>query len=300
MNNKFWKDRVNEHKRVELLLLFVKLAEELNYTKAAKALGISKGQLSDKIKRFEQVLNAPLLVRTTRSVKLTQYGQQVFEQGKSIRGQLFELERSVNTEKVEGIIRLTAPRMFAQIYLPKLCAEFKKRYPKVEFSINSSYTTHNLNDKDYDVAFRATVSPPLNMVAIKLFDYRHIIVASPSYLRSHAHINQPSDLTAQACIVANGQSKWHFEHTHVMVNGWMSSNDNMLIKQYAIEGAGLIRIADYFVQTQLDNGQLVEVLQAYQSPQNGMFLFYPQSSQKAHKIKTFIDFIKNYFILDSE
>ncbi|AOT07952.1 LysR family transcriptional regulator [Pseudoalteromonas luteoviolacea] len=290
---------MNEHKRIELLLLFVKLAEELNYTKAAKSLGISKGQLSDKIKRFEQVLNAPLLVRTTRSVKLTQYGQQVFEHGKSIRGQLFELERSVNTEKVDGMIRLTAPRMFAQIHLPRLCVEFKKHYPEVEFSINSSYTTHNLNNKDFDIAFRATMSPPQDMVAIKLFDYRHIIVASPSYINAHSAINQPCDLSEHACIVANGQSKWYFENETVLVNGWMSSNDNTLIKQYAIEGAGLIRVANYFVQAQLDNGQLIEVLKAYQSPQNGMYLFYPQSSQKAHKIRTFINFIKNYFTLNT-
>ncbi|MBQ4876521.1 LysR substrate-binding domain-containing protein [Pseudoalteromonas luteoviolacea] len=287
---------MNEHKRIELLMLFVKLAEELNYTKAAKALGISKGQLSEKIKRFEQVLNTPLLIRTTRNVKLTQYGVQVFEQGKAIRTQLFNLERNINNEKVEGVIRLTAPRMFAQVYLPTLCAEFKKQHPNVEFEIDASYTTHNLNTKDYDLAFRATTTPPLDMVAAKLFDYQHIIVASQQYITTHQNINTPSDLVDHECIVINGQSCWPFNSEKVTVSGWLSSNDNNLAKQYALQGSGLIRIADYFINTELNAGLLSTVLDEYtERKSNGMYLFYPQSTLPSHKLKTFIQFVKLYF-----
>ncbi|MDK2595275.1 LysR family transcriptional regulator [Pseudoalteromonas obscura] len=287
---------MNEHKRIELLLLFVKLAEELSYTKAAHALGISKGQLSEKIKRFEQVLNTPLLVRTTRNVKLTQYGVQVYEQGKLIRAQLFELERSINNDEISGVIRITAPRMFAQVYLSEICCEFKKRYNDIEFEIDASYRTHNLNVKDYDVAFRATVSPPQDMVAIKLFDYQHIIAASPNYLSETDTLSTPLDLANHTCIVVNQQKQWPFKEQSIPVTGWLSTNDNNLVKQYALQNVGLIRIADYFVKQELKTGRLISVLDEFiEKHSNGMYLFYPQTSQPAHKLRTFIQFVRAYF-----
>ena len=74
-----------EHKRIERLMLFVELAQQLNYTRAAQALGISKGYLSEQIKKLENELQCPLLLRTTRSVRLTPEGERAFEQGRRIR-----------------------------------------------------------------------------------------------------------------------------------------------------------------------------------------------------------------------
>ncbi|CAK2909984.1 hypothetical protein VCRA2133E348_370016 [Vibrio crassostreae] len=89
---------MNEHKRIERLVLFVELAQQLNFTKAAEKLGISKSYLSEQIKRLESDLQCPLLLRTTRSVRLTQEGERALQQGLTIRSQVLQLERSVSEQ----------------------------------------------------------------------------------------------------------------------------------------------------------------------------------------------------------
>lgn len=175
---------MNEHKRIERLILFVELAQQLNFTKAAEKLGISKSYLSEQIKRLENDLQCPLLVRTTRSVRLTQEGERALQQGLTIRSQVLQLERSVSEQHdiVKGLLRLTAPKMFTEVYLFDICQQFRQHYPEIRFEINSSYTNFNLNQDDIDIAFRATNTPPDNMVAKHLISYQHDLVATPDYL----------------------------------------------------------------------------------------------------------------------
>ncbi|KZN30330.1 LysR family transcriptional regulator [Pseudoalteromonas luteoviolacea] len=287
---------MKEHKRIELIMLFVKLAEELSYTKAALALGVSKGHLSEQIKKLEQHLKTPLLLRTTRSVKLTQYGHQVFDQGKRLRAELYNIERSVSSENVEGLLRLTAPRMFAQTFLLDICAQFKAQHPNIEFEINASYQTHDLNVQDYDLGFRATINPPQDMVAAKLLTYHHALVASPQYLSNCPVLSDPEDLAEHQCLTVNSYTTWHFFQQQVKVKGWLTTNDNTLLKSHALNGHGLFKVASYFVQQELQAGELHEVLSQYtQQPNNCIYLFYPQTIYPTHKLKTFVTFVKHYF-----
>ncbi|OCQ23433.1 hypothetical protein A7985_05695 [Pseudoalteromonas luteoviolacea] len=287
---------MQEHKRIELIMLFVRLAEELSYTKAALELGVSKGHLSEQIKKLERQLKTPLLLRTTRSVKLTQYGHQVFEQGKRLRSELYNIERSISSEKVEGLLRLTAPRMFAQTFLLDICSQFKDLHPDIEFEINASYQTHDLNVKDFDLGFRATVNPPQDMIAAKLLTYHHAVVASSQYLSSNPSISTPEDLIEHQCLTVNSYSTWHFSQQQIQVKGWLTSNDNTLLKNHALNGFGLFKVASYFVQQELQTGELQEVLSQFtQHPSNCIYLFYPQTIYPTHKLSTFVTFVKQYF-----
>ena len=287
---------MNEHKRVELLMLFLTLAEQLSYTKAAEQLGISKGYLSEKIKQLETHLKATLVIRTTRSVKLTTQGVDVYEQALRIRTQLFDIEKSTDSQQVAGVIRLTAPKMFASTLLFDICNKFKRQHPNIEFVINSSYRIFNLSQQDFDLAFRATSSPPDNMVANKLFDYEHVIVASPSYLKSNGPIDSLFDLENHQCLTVTEQTLWPFISQQVSINGWLSGNDNHMLKQSAQQGAGLFRIANYFVKDELDSGRLVEVLQHEKiKSSGGLYMLYPQLIYPPYKLRVFIDFVKAYF-----
>ena len=287
---------INEHKRVELLMLFLTLAEQLSFTKAAEQLGISKGYLSEKIKQLETHLKTPLVIRTTRSVKLTAQGVHVYEQALRIRTQLFDIEKTTDSQQVAGVIRLTVPKMFASTFLFDICHKFKQLHPNIEFVINSSYRTFNLNQQEFDLAFRATSSPPDNMVANKLFDYEHIIVASPRYLKSSGPIDSLVDLENHHCLTVTEQTIWPFASQQVNINGWLSSNDNHMLKRSAQQGGGLFRIANYFVKDELDSGQLVEVLQQEKiKDSGGLYMLYPQLIYPPYKLRVFIDFVKAYF-----
>ncbi|UPR34179.1 LysR family transcriptional regulator [Vibrio cyclitrophicus] len=289
---------MNEHKRIERLILFVELAQQLNFTKAAEKLGISKSYLSEQIKRLENDLQCPLLVRTTRSVRLTQEGVRALQQGLTIRSQVLQLERSVSEQHdiVKGILRLTAPKMFTEVYLFDICQQFRQQYPEISFEINSSYTNFNLNQDDIDIAFRATNTPPDNMVAKHLISYQHDLVATPGYLDQFGRPTNVSDLSDHQCLATLHQTEWPLKSANIDVSGWLSSNDNHLLKQQAMVGSGIIRIASYYVAKEVELGELERVLpnECLQHG-NSIYLFYPQVIYPAKKHQVFVKFVQNYF-----
>ena len=289
---------MNEHKRIERLILFVELAQQLNFTKAAEKLGISKSYLSEQIKRLESDLQCPLLVRTTRSVRLTQEGERALQQGLTIRSQVLQLERSVSEQHdiVKGTLRLTAPKMFTEVFLFDICQQFKEQYPEVRFEINSSYTNFNLNQDDIDIAFRATNTPPENMIAKRLIAYQHDLVATPSYLDRFGRPSNSNELKHHQCLATLHQTEWPLRSANIEVSGWLSSNDNHLLKQQAMKGSGIIRIASYYVEKEIERGELERVLTNECLQQdNCIYLFYPQVIYPAKKHQMFIKFVQDYF-----
>ncbi|NOH82355.1 MULTISPECIES: LysR family transcriptional regulator [Vibrio] len=287
-----------EHKRIQRLMLFVELARQLNFTKAAQQLGISKGYLSEQIKLLEKELQCPLLIRTTRSVRLTQEGEHAYAQGLAIRSQVIDLERNIiqDHNQISGLLRLTAPKMFAETYLFELCAQFRSLHPDVQFEINSSYTTFNLNQQEIDLAFRATNLPPDNMVAVKLFPYQHVLVASPEYLSTYGIPEQVSDLEDHQCLTTLHQKYWPLKNQEILVNGWISTNENHLLKKQALAGKGIVRIAKYYVEEEIKQEKLSWVLPLETLPEpNHLYLLYPQVIYPSLKLKTFITFVRDYF-----
>lgn len=286
-----------EHKRIERLMLFVELAKQLNFSRAAEKLGISKSYLSEQIKKLEQDLQTPLVIRTTRSVRLTPEGERAYHQGLGIKGAVLDLERNLFQQhnQVSGLIKITAPKMFAETKLLALCEEFKKLHPEIEFEINSSYQAFDLSQTDIDLAFRATKEPPQNMVAHELFEYYHWLVASPEYLEQRGAPKTPQALEQHDCLSTLHQKSWPLGDTEIHVSGWLGSNENRLLKLAALNGHGIVRIASYFVADEVEQGLLKRVLTSETDKMtNSLYLVYPQLIYPPAKLKTFIDFIKRH------
>lgn len=280
-------------------MLFVELAKQLNFTRAAATLGISKGYLSGQVKKLEQELQCPLLIRTTRSVRLTREGERLYAQGLQIRSQLYQLEQSVHEEHetLTGLLRVTAPKMFAERYLFGLCEAFSRQHPGIQFEINCSYTTFNLNLQDIDIGFRATNTPPDNMVANRILGYHHLLVAAPQYLSLRGVPQTVSDLANHDCLATLHQRHWPLKSEEVRIHGWLSTNENHLLKQQALSGQGIIRIASYYVQDELESGRLQQVLpDEVIEAGNSIYLFYPQLVYPSVKLRTFTEFIKTSFM----
>ena len=119
---------MKEHKKLERLMLFSEVAEHLSVTAAAEKLNISRGHLSTQIRRLEQDMEMVLLIRSTRSVRLTPEGERVLTGMNKIRHDLLELERSAEHEGniVAGRIKITAPAGFTERFLFDIFSKFKQ------------------------------------------------------------------------------------------------------------------------------------------------------------------------------
>lgn len=278
-------------------MLFSEVAQHLSYTAAAEKLGISRGHLSSQVRQLEKDMEMTLLIRSTRCVRLTDEGRWVLSGMEKILHYLVELERDVETEgkAIEGTLKITAPLQFTERYLLDICAQFKALHPDIEFSIDCSYTNHDLTRSDFNLAFRATNEPPQNMVAVPLFKYLHRCCASPDYIRTHGMPLVPSDLNNHQCLHGQDQPVWTFKEGEVYAQGWMQINSNQQLKNLALNGSGIIRLPDYMVDQEIAEGKLVDLLDHSLADGKTMHLIYPQLIHQSKRMSTFIQFSRQYF-----
>lgn len=286
-----------EHKKLERLLLFSEVAQLLSFTAAADKLAISRGHLSAQIRRLEKEMGMPLLVRSTRSVKLTAEGARVLAGMSKIRNTLLEIDRDVAHEgnAIAGMLKITAPLQFTERYLFDIINRFKQHYPQIEFMVDCSYVRHDLLQSDFDLAFRATNEPPQNMVARALLSYKQMCCASPAYLAKHGTPATPADLIHHQCLRNKDQPSWQFKHETVSIDGWLKINDNTLLKRQALLGGGIIQLPEYMVEQDIKAGRLVPFLQDYIIHSRCIYMMHPQMIQQSKKLAAFSRYTRDYF-----
>lgn len=286
----------NTHKKLERLMLFSEVAKQLSFTKAAQALGLSKGYLSQQVKQLESEFKTPLLIRSTRAVKVTEGGKALLAHAEEIKQSMLSVERILRSERdqVSGNIRITAPKLLAQSVVADICQAFKADYPQVTFTLDSSYQQYDLTAADFDLAFRATSTPPENMIAKQLFRYRHICVASPEYLARTGAPKSIEELTKHQILAAPHDSYWPLDGQQIGIQAWLVSNDNNLLLSQALQGCGIARLPDYAVKSALNDGYLCEILETVEKPSHNIYLLQPQLIYPPQKVTLFAQFVLAY------
>lgn len=293
------------HKKLERMLLFYEVAQQLSFSKAAEQLGISRSYLSQQIRSLERDLSSQLLVRTTRKVRLTTEGQKVLLQAQAMHSGLVELERELqhSDQDVAGVLRITAPTVFAQTILVNACQQFKQRYPEVNFEIEVGHQLEDLNQRNFDLAIRVTEHPPQNMIARKLMPYSHWVVASPEYLAANSVPQRPSDLTELECLAFPEWRDWQFQRygqTEVIeAQGWLSVADNNILRAAALNGQGVIRIPEHLLWDDVKEGRLQRLLSDYQIEPRQVWMLYPPKIGHSTRLQLFVEFLQEYVRQDA-
>tara|TARA_Y100001960_G_C14776341_1_gene883391 strand:+ start:613 stop:1527 length:915 start_codon:yes stop_codon:yes gene_type:complete len=289
------------HKRFERYALFSEVANQLSFSKAADHLGISRSYLSSQIQELEQELETSLLIRSTRSVRLTSAGEKILHKMQGVNAAILQLEKELEHTKneVSGVLRITAPTIFSHRFLITICREFQTLHPQIEFDLDIGYTRADLTKSNFDLAIRATNNPPENMVAKKLMSYQHICCASPKYLAQAGQPSHPQQLTQHNCLSDPHLTRWSFfdgkQPIEVTTDGDMFINDNLLLLEAAKQGKGVIKMPNYLVQPAIDSGDLVQILDDYFITESGIYLIYPPQLRSSTKLSAFTEFMQQWF-----
>lgn len=201
------------------LNVFLAVAEEQSFTRAAARLGQSQSSLSQTIRRLEERLGMRLLTRTTRSVALTSAGEQLIE---TLKPAIADVEArlamlSELRDKPTGTIRLTAERHAAETVLWPAISRLAHAYPdvKVEISIDASFT--DIVAARFDAGVRLGEQVEKDMIAVRIGqDLRMAVVAAPTYVAQYGIPETPHGLMRHQCInvrlpTTGGLYTWEFE-----------------------------------------------------------------------------------------
>ncbi|WP_459204224.1 LysR family transcriptional regulator (plasmid) [Ralstonia pseudosolanacearum] len=295
--------------RFAALNALMAVVEHGGFAPAARRLGLAPSSLTRQLNALEDSLGTLLLNRSTRTVTLTEAGQQYYEDARSILDALENADRSVSelAGPPSGLLRISLPVAFGRLHVAPALPAFLRRFPGMRLDIQLSDTVANLVEERIDVAIRLGAPASQNLVARKLAPHRRVICASPDYLGEHGAPAQPADLAQHNCLLfdyATATSTWTLKRAgktaKVQVSGNLHANGSELLREAAIGGAGLLLMPTWLVGEDMAAGRLVPVLEAW-SPSLGsdgegaIWAVYQQNRRGSKKLAAFLDFLAQHF-----
>jgi DNA-binding transcriptional LysR family regulator len=282
------------------LVAFLAVAREKSFTRAAAKLGVSPSALSHTIRKLEERLGVRLLTRTSRSVSTTESGERLLERvGPNFDQVADELARLTELrDKPAGTLRITTGDQPAESILMPALAKLLPLYPdlSIELVVDNGFV--DIVAERFDAGVRLGETLAQDMVAVRIGpDMEMAIAGSPRYLEDHGSPRTPDDLGNHNCInlrhqAKGGNSVWDLEKdgraVNVRVVGQLIVNDIAVVRQAAVNAVGLCYLPRDYLQTQIDAGDLVSVLQEWCPPFPGYHLYYPSRRQQSPALAAFI------------
>jgi DNA-binding transcriptional LysR family regulator len=287
------------------VIVFLAVARERNFTRAAAQLGVSQSALSHTIRGLEERLGLRLLTRTTRSVAPTQAGEQLI---RNIGPRLAEIEAELAAvtelrEKPAGTIRITATENATEtILLPRL-APLLREYPEINVEIIIDYGLTDIVAQRVDAGVRSGEQVAKDMIAVRIGpDMRMAVVGAPSYFRRRKEPQTPQDLIEHNCINLRlpshgGLYAWEFEKNgrelKVRVEGQFTLNSTVQMLRAALAGSGLAYLPESMAEPYLTKHRLKRVLEEWCLPYSGYHLFYPSRRQPSAAFVLVVDALRH-------
>jgi DNA-binding transcriptional LysR family regulator len=282
--------------RLELMRVFVAVAESESFAGAARKLGISAPVVTRSVSSLEELLGVQLLHRTTRQVRLTEAGLGYLADCHRILSEVEEAEASASGFRKDprGVVSVTAPVLFGRMFVAPLLLEFTALYPDVSVRALFLDRVVDLIEEGLDVAIRISHLESSSLHATQVGAVRRVVCASPAYLAKHGAPKEPSALMKHEVVSFSSSlhpMDWLFESKGqeevIRPNARISVNSAEVAISMALAGRGLVRVLSYQVAHHLASGELVRVLTEYETPPTPIYVVY-HSGKVPSQIRVFI------------
>ena len=286
---------------IQYLKTFTAVVEEGSFTAASEKLNLSKPVVSKQISQLEETLGVQLIVRTTRSLSLTEAGEAFAAHALKIMSDLREAEYSVMPMQNEprGTLSISAPQSLAYSILPKILPVFQKEHPLITLDIKITGRFSDLIEDGIDVALRIGKLKDSSLLARLIAPCPLKVCASPEYWKKQGKPTHPIELTQHNCLIykpGTRSGQWRFEDEkgetlNVKVSGNLRTDEGGLLLGAAISGQGVMNAPSFYVEEALEKGLLEMALSEFTRKDTGVYAVYPSSKHISSKLRVFIDFL---------
>lgn len=286
---------------LEDLRLFCVVARNMSFIASAKELGTSPAHVSKRIGMLEDVLNVRLLHRTTRRVSMTDDGETVYRWAQQIIEDVEQMTESVAMSRTtpRGQLRISTSAGFGRKRLAPALSEIALRYPALRIQLELLDRPVDLIGEGFDIDIRVGGTSEPNLMAQRIASNARVLCAAPSYVKLKGTPLRPSDLGSHNCIVIRERDQsfgvWKLQGPKGMetikIAGTLSCNNGEIIRQWAIDGHGIILRSMWDVGSDLKEGRLVRVLPGYHQ-QADIRAVYPLKLTESAKVRVCVEFLK--------
>ena len=284
--------------QIHLMKVFVAVGELESFAAASRRLDISPAAVTRAVTALEERLGVKLLLRTTRSVRLTDAGGRYLEDSRNILASILEaneIAAGINSTP-KGSLSVTAPVLFGKYYVMPCIVDYLKAYPEVDVTAFFLDRVANVVEEGMDVAVRIGHLPDSGLKALRVGQVRRMLCASPEYLERHGTPQRPSDLTEHAIIASNNitpGTDWRFsasgDPTSLRLKPRLAVTSNDAAITAACAGLGIARQLSYQVAEDIAKGNLKVVLSDYEETPWPIHVIHREGKYGSTKVRTFID-----------
>ncbi len=286
------------------LEIFTAIARQGSLRAAADALGLKPSTVSHQLKALEETLGTALVIRTTRSLSLTEAGRALIRGAQPAFEQLTQAVESARTtgHAARGVLKLAMPDFVYRLFLGPSLSAFCRRYPEIEVELSLTDALSDILGEELHAGFRLGDRIAQDMVAVRLTGPLPLaVVASPDHLDDHGVPATPRDLLDRNCIRYRFQSSgriapWTFRGTDgpygVDVAGSLIVNTIPASIDLALQGLGLIYTFRDYCAAELSDRRLVSVLDDHLPSTPGLFIYFPREYRSMIPLRLMVDHLK--------
>jgi DNA-binding transcriptional LysR family regulator len=277
---------------------------------------MSKASASMRISELERSAGVMLVRRTTRSVGLTEAGQQMVN---DMQPAFDRIQQSYTAARdlvgtPRGLIRVTAPVALGRQHLARIIANFLRQFPEIQIELELTDRFVNLAKEGFDLAIRHTNTPPETHVAWELCQTRSILLASPDYLLRRGTPSHPSELSNHDCLLYLGShaGNWTFIHKAkrktperigVNIKGMLKANNSEVLRDAMQAGLGIGLLPDFSLPLVGAESApaLIQVLPDWQVQGffgERIYALRPWSPQVPKSVEVFVGYLRHSFAQD--
>ncbi len=288
----------------EAIRMFVRVVDSGSFSAVAREAGIGQPAVSKQIAALESRLGAQLLRRTSRSLSVTEAGQDFYESAVRL---VDELETAVSRvgrgqTAPSGLVRVTVAPVFGRVHVLPRLGEFFARFPDIVVEIVVTDRAVDLVQEGIDVAIHNGPLTDSTVVARKIAATPIVTVATPEYLEKYGEMKSPSALEGRECIafVSGGAVRpWRFrgkfgEIAH-QPKGRLRTNDAEQIRGAVLAGLGIAHTPGWLFTHEIASGDVRRILRKYERDPLSISAVHPGGRRLATKARVFIEFLAEVF-----
>lgn len=286
------------------LRLFCGVARHGSFAMAARTLGVSKALVSKRIALLEAALQVRLFHRTTRSITLTPQGELVLPWARRITEDVDLLGEALSQERAApaGLLRLCSSTGFGTRHLAPALSALATQHPQLQIELALLDRPVDLIEEGFQLDLRLGQVHEGHVTARRVARNRRVLCASPAYLARHGHPQTLTELAAHRCIPIRERdqdfARWDLVGPEgaasVRVSGPLSANQGGVVRQWALDGHGIILRSTWDVQDDLATGRLVQLLPAYHQPAD-VWAVCPTRLSASARVRVCVEFLADWF-----
>lgn len=282
--------------------VFVEVVKAGSFTGAAEPLALSRSLISKKLSALEKTLGVRLLNRTTRRLSLTEAGELFYQHCGSGLATINEAVDQIHAMSSEprGRLYVNLPVSFGVAHVASIIPEFLEKYPSIDIDLHFEDRRVDVIAPGYDISIRVAELEDSTLVARKLAVCKHLVVASPAYLRRYGNPKAPQDLREGHRIASfrlqDSSLQWDFfnkagDEEQVKLSAGTVTDNSLALREIVLGGGGIARIPTFLIGPDVKNGKLVRLFPDWQVLTKPIYAVYPKREYLPSKTRVFLDFL---------